>query len=525
MIRDGFQDVVGSLLRDIYLVDDLRTALNQARSYPYLAFVTPGGEMACGGGVINGGATDVAQLGLVHKKREIKELGQAVVSIEAAFQGKELERQRAKSEIAGVEEDLRIIRQQLHTTELQLVNAEKDLQQSFDECRRIEERLTIKEMENEQLREEKDAILLEMEHSRQKGLAGAERKGGFEAETARLEEALGAGKQKIEEARNVVTEMKVRAAALREKRESILRTARRVEDLVRDLRARRAGHGDALEKSSRERQRLATEIEENESLLRQLLVRQIETEASFVAIKEMYDGDALTVQEDDAALKGIRICAEEIRQSAAAKNLRNSELVMLLQNIEISLMDKYRVSISSLPGENRGCDPDEPGLLMRRAELQKIIDEMGDVNLTAIEEYQELEERFMFLSGQKGDLEESLHSLQKAIQRINKTTRKRFLETFHLVNTKFQEVFPRLFCGGRAELRLTNEEDLLETGIDIIVQPPGKKLQNVSLLSGGEKALTAVALVFSIFLVKPSPFCLLDEVDAPLDDAKHRQIQ
>jgi chromosome segregation protein len=147
------------------------------------------------------------------------------------------------------------------------------------------------------------------------------------------------------------------------------------------------------------------------------------------------------------------------------------------------------------------------------------VEEFGEVNLTAIEEYQELEERHTFLAGQKADLEESLNSLQQAIQRINRTTRKRFAETFELVNEKFKEVFPRLFCGGRAELKLTNEDDLLETGLDIIVQPPGKKLQNVSLLSGGEKALTAVALIFSIFLIKPSPFCLLDEVDAPLDDA------
>ncbi|MEI8356106.1 MAG: AAA family ATPase, partial [Deltaproteobacteria bacterium] len=101
---------------------------------------------------------------------------------------------------------------------------------------------------------------------------------------------------------------------------------------------------------------------------------------------------------------------------------------------------------------------------------------------------------------------------------------KRFHETFLLVNAKFQEVFPRLFCGGKAELKLTNEADLLETGIDIIVQPPGKKLQNITLLSGGEKALTAVALMFSIFLIKPTPFCLLDEVDAPLDDANIRRF-
>jgi chromosome segregation protein len=155
----------------------------------------------------------------------------------------------------------------------------------------------------------------------------------------------------------------------------------------------------------------------------------------------------------------------------------------------------------------------------RQAELQKLIDEMGEVNLMAIDEFKQMEERFAFLSSQKEDLEESMNALQKAIQRINRTTRKRFLETFHLVNEKFQQVFPRLFCGGHAELRLTDEEDLLTTGLEIVVQPPGKKLQNVSLLSGGEKALTAVALIFSIFLIKPSPFCLLDEVDAPLDDA------
>jgi chromosome segregation protein len=137
----------------------------------------------------------------------------------------------------------------------------------------------------------------------------------------------------------------------------------------------------------------------------------------------------------------------------------------------------------------------------------------------AIEEYAGMEQRYDFLAAQRADLEASLQDLQQAIQKINRTTRKRFLETFNQVNDKFREVFPRLFCGGRAELKLTDEQDLLETGIEIIVQPPGKKLANVMLMSGGEKALTAVALIFSIFLIKPTPFCLLDEVDAPLDDA------
>ena len=137
----------------------------------------------------------------------------------------------------------------------------------------------------------------------------------------------------------------------------------------------------------------------------------------------------------------------------------------------------------------------------------------------AIDEHREQEERYDFLLQQRDDLNQALADLEKAISQINRTTRRRFKETFALVNEKFKLVFPRMFDGGQAELRLTDEHDLLETGIDIVAQPPGKRLQNVNLLSGGEKALTAVALIFSLFLIKPTPFCVLDEVDAPLDDA------
>ena len=123
------------------------------------------------------------------------------------------------------------------------------------------------------------------------------------------------------------------------------------------------------------------------------------------------------------------------------------------------------------------------------------------------------------MAAQRDDLNEAIESLKLAIARINRTSRERFKEAFEAVNEMFQQVFPRLFRGGEARLTLTNEDDLLEAGVEIVAMPPGKRLQNVTLLSGGEKALTATALVFSIFLIKPSPFCVLDEVDAPLDDA------
>jgi chromosome segregation protein len=518
-VRAGYQEAIGLLLNDFFLADDFSTALSHSRKYPHLAFVTPGGEVAGWGGIVNGGSTEVAQQGLVHKKREIKDLVREVSTAETALQQKELEREGLKADIFRVEEEVRAIRQQLHDTELQHVNMGNDLQRVREECRGLEERLALKGLEDDQLREERDALMHENELAGEQRTEGEKRKAEVEAEAADLEKDLTARKAGIEKLRETVTELKVRAAALREKRESNLRAISRVEELSGDLRARRQGHEAELEKCIQASQKLAVEIADDEAKLGSLLARQVEAEAAHLSVRERYDAEALALQEEEAGIKGVRTCGEELRQTMTVKNLRSSELAMMLQNLENSLMDKYRLTIAPFLSKNGEESPDQAAMQGRRAELQKFIDEMGDVNLMAIEEYRELEERFSFLSEQKADLEESLQSLQKAIQRINKTTRKRFLETFHLVNAKFQEIFPRLFCGGRAELKLTNEEDLLETGIDIIVQPPGKKLQNVTLLSGGEKALTAVALIFSIFLIKPSPFCLLDEVDAPLDDA------
>jgi chromosome segregation protein len=144
---------------------------------------------------------------------------------------------------------------------------------------------------------------------------------------------------------------------------------------------------------------------------------------------------------------------------------------------------------------------------------------MGEVNPNAVEEYAQEKQRLDHYVAQKDDLEQAIDELKKAIAKINKTSKERFQETFELVSHKFADVMPVLFGGGTAKLLLTEPDDPLESGVDIIIRPPGKKLTNVNLLSGGEKALASIGLIFSIFLIKPSPFCLLDEVDAPLDDA------
>ena len=200
-------------------------------------------------------------------------------------------------------------------------------------------------------------------------------------------------------------------------------------------------------------------------------------------------------------------------------SMKLMELDLNLKHLLSTVEEKHRISPEALLALEDERDYFSPEVEARLAELKSLIESMGEVNLLAIQEYEESKARLEFLTEQEADLVNSLEALDQAIKKINRTSRKRFAATFAAVNKKFKEIFVALFNGGRAELFLLDESNLLETGVDIIVQPPGKKLQNVNLLSGGEKALTAVALIFSLFLINPSPFCLLDEVDAPLDDA------
>jgi chromosome segregation protein len=158
-------------------------------------------------------------------------------------------------------------------------------------------------------------------------------------------------------------------------------------------------------------------------------------------------------------------------------------------------------------------------MLLRIDELQKLISRMGEINLMAIEEYEEKNGRYQYMASQQADLEDALSQLERAIRQMYKQSREMFREAVFSINERVKRLYPEMFRGGKAELKLTDPDNILESGVDIIAQPPGKRLGSLELMSGGEKALTAVALIFAIFQYKPSPFCILDEVDAPLDEA------
>jgi chromosome segregation protein len=512
-------ELIKHILNGIMLVESIATAIALARQHPELSFVTRDGDMVSLGGVVTGGSPEQVQQGIIHKKREIRELELQVRELKLQVATLETERDQLRSNVREVAEDLKSTATLLHQSDLKLAGLRKDRQRAADEIARTEERLEVQALETATLNEERDALEAEQRLAQERMTEISDTALGLEQDVARFKVELDGCREQLSAARERVTTIRVQVATLKEQREASLRGIADLERQSQELTRRMISDREEMEKGALERIQLQESIASLTERLEALVHRQDSAEKRLLETRSAYETarDELSTAED--AAKKAREENDAVRQAQADLNLRFSTLAMRIDHLEQTLREKHRIGITEALAQLETKEFDQAARKTRLAELQRLLDEMGEVNLMAIDEYANMEERFTFLTSQKDDLEESLRSLQQAIQRINRTTRQRFLETYNYVNAKFQEVFPRLFCGGKAELRLTNEDDLLETGIDIIVQPPGKKLQNVTLLSGGEKALTAVALIFSIFLIKPTPFCLLDEVDAPLDDA------
>jgi chromosome segregation protein len=223
--------------------------------------------------------------------------------------------------------------------------------------------------------------------------------------------------------------------------------------------------------------------------------------------------EALHSQE--AELSACRDKLSELQARSQEMSSHTRSLEQERTRLEETLKSSYQISMEEAQAHHGEVTPD-PEELVR---VKRRLESLGPVNLAAPEEHAQLEERYHFLLTQQQDLLKAKDDLHQAISKINATTREQFKVTFEEVRKNFQALYQTLFQGGEADLILTDEHNLLETGVDMIAQPPGKKLQNIALLSGGEKALTAIALLFAFFMVRPSPFCLLDEVDAPLDEA------
>jgi chromosome segregation protein len=519
-VKQEFAHLASELFGDVWIVSDLRQAIDLwNRDSFWKTLVTLDGEVLHPSGVVTGGSKEQIGSGTFHRKREIRDLTQSTEELRQQVTSLELQLERLLSSMKNLEASIEGLTQALHQADLEMVSATKELDQNQLELKRWMQEIETLHFEESQLAEERIEIQQQAKENEAALQAAELLKNEKEVALRSRENDLQSLKAQIEGLLGEVTEARVRLVTLQEKRQSLDQNVERTRRVLQETESLLCKRREEVQECLRligktEEQRRVAETE-----LHRLLSAHQELQSHMKDKKETLLQQREKLEKAESDCKERHGVLQTLHEQKNALSLRLMELDLNLKHLLSNVEEKHRIPPEALLTRKDEQDYFSPEVEARLGELKSLIESMGEVNLLAIQEYEESKTRLEFLSEQEADLVNSLEALDQAIKKINRTSRKRFAATFASVNEKFKEIFASLFNGGRAELVLVDESNLLETGVDIVVQPPGKKLQSVNLLSGGEKALTAVALIFSLFLINPSPFCLLDEVDAPLDDA------
>ncbi|MDN4066802.1 chromosome segregation protein SMC [Paenibacillus sp. FSL R5-0407] len=514
-----YADIVGSLLGNVVFASDLERANKMAARCQYrFRIVTLEGDVVNAGGSMTGGSQHRKNSNLLGRKRQLDQLAGDIKESEDMLDKlrKGLKDVREQMEAAELELDrLREAGDNKRTEEQSIAG---DLKQVDHEWRHVSEQFQL-------YGQEKGHYLKELEDL-DKNKADAEAKlAELEKEEQTVQQSIQAAEfarkaneSAKEELQDLLTGLKVREGKLDQEGFSLREQLRRAEEDCGILKQELDQNRSILQSiesdlKQNERQSVTQRQDLNDfKLKKERAGEQLELERASrsVLVKKLEEGESETKEQR----LGLKTVEEQLRQTEIQANRLDVEL----DNILRKLGDDYELSyerakmLYTVP-------EDVPQTQADVKELKRQITVLGEVNLGAIEEYQRVGERYQFLSEQKNDLVEAKTTLYQVIKEMDDEMSKRFKTTFDAIRREFVIVFSKLFGGGRADLILIDPENLLETGIDVVAQPPGKKLQNLQLLSGGERALTAMALLFAILQVKPVPFCVLDEVEAALDEA------
>jgi chromosome segregation protein len=519
-VKEGYRDVAEYLLSDVVVVRDLQAGLALwNRNGYYSTLVTPDGEVIDPMGIVTGGSGAPLEGSVVTQRRRIRELASTLAEVETWLPREEHESEGLKQDLEQAETKKNLLNAEIHRLELERVRFEHEERAADQELERLTQSVHMLTQEQNDLTTTLHHVNEEIHRCQSTAQTRAEEKLQRERVLAQKQTEYAELRRAVEATESAVTQSRVRHAALGEKRENTytnlanrLKLQEETAQQIATCQARRADFQQRRREIEQSLARTEEALVSSRSEL-QKLEERLQTD------RQKYRAVSMQLAEIGEAVKELRPVGEACQEEKSGIQLSLAEKRLGLQHLVANLREKYDIELDTLSIDSFENGPSKADLVTEIDELRGRLERMGEVNLAAIGEYEELTTRFKFMSQQKEDLEKSIADLQQTIVKLNRVCRLRFKESFEAINEKFEVIFPRLFRGGKAKLMLTDENDYLETGVDIVVQPPGKKLQSITLLSGGEKALTAVSLLFAIFLTKPSPFCFLDEVDAPLDDA------
>lgn len=527
-------DVLACLFENVVIVNSLDVAIEQWGRHLWSApngptLVTIDGEVLDAAGVLTGG-TAGSSGGLLLRRREVQRLeeerGDAVCSVDDS-------REQLQALLVLVQQGREAVQQLEHAirqADMEILGLGKDeaaCRQTVDE---LSQRVETIRRERALQEEERDRLLTELETTRNDLMLRTEDKARQETDFAALQDSLRAYEEESQALQLRSRESHLALAAVRAGREHAEADLRRVGREQAEMTVRIATLTEQLAILTTSVEQSRIERARNERLFTELDQRALQIRLDLQAAQARHDQDMQSADVLDRQLASVRRAVADSREQRMGIEVRRAEVATQLSVRESTLQGTYQLSLEAAlvhdPEAEASALPHDQ--LPLREQLQKVrdrLDRLGPINLAAIEEHRELEERHRFLTTQEEDLSKSVASLKEIISRINRTTKDMFLETFNELQQKFIEVFARFFPGGRAELVLIapepdpdGEVGSDEPGVDIAAQPPGKRLKSITMLSGGEKTLTAMALIFASFLIRPTPFCILDEIDAPLDE-------
>lgn len=508
--KEEFSDVAKSLFDNIFIVRDLKTALTLIAEGHRLFFVTLDGEVVEPSGVVIGGEVK----GIFRRKREIRELEgtienkkNTIEDLEDEFSSIQQLTERKESELRDVESAITDVGKDVSLLRLTAENYK-------EEKERMSKKLAYLTTEIEQIVKEKESVekLVIEKDAERKSLDS--KRSDIEEDSTSIQDKIRERKSGLEIYRTDVTNLKLSIASLRERIESVNKekdaTAKKIVEVNQKKEILSAEISSIKSRISQRE----IEIEEYEEKIKSLISVADRLKVEISERKEIVETENQELLTTEHSLKLLRHQIDSFSHRIGELDISRAEHKLKIENLCENIRQNYGSDIVTIEME-----PPTPEDEERLMELKEKLQELGVVNLGTLEEYEELRTRYEFLTKQQEDLNKSIAELEEAITKINATTRRKLREAFDALKTKFSEVFTVLFGGGRADLIMTDENNILETGIDIIAQPSGKKLQNINLLSGGEKTLTVLALLFASFLIKPTPLCILDEADAALDES------
>ncbi|GAM12559.1 chromosome segregation protein SMC [Mesobacillus selenatarsenatis] len=514
-----YAEVVKSLLGNVVIARDLKGANEIAKMLQYRSrIVTLDGDVVNPGGSMTGGAVKQKSSSLLSRKGELEELTNKLADMEEKTNLLESKVKSLKAETQASEARLEELRKTGEELRFKQQSLKGDLREVELEQKNINERLSVYDSEKTQLDSDKEKLesrLVELD-----GLLAKYRQGlvQFDKEIERLTELKNSNSTSKDTLISEISELKISLAS---KKEQLFHVKEKLDSAV--LQAEEQSEKlDVLKEDLSLLSSEMTDSSSGETQLEEAAKSKLQDKNETLKLISSRRSERLDLQnkleDQELESKELRRLLKGINEVLKDEEVKLNRLDVELDNKLAHLREEYLLSFEAAKEQYPLSIPADEA--RRRVKLIKMaIEELGTVNLGAIEEYERVSERYEFLLEQRNDLQEAKDTLFLVIEEMDHEMKKRFEHTFTAIRSHFESVFQALFGGGRADLRLTQPEDLLNTGVEIVAQPPGKKLQNLGLLSGGERALTAIALLFSILKVRPVPFCILDEVEAALDEA------